>query len=279
MFNSRKKPVMLSPRNNDISGIETVSLKSTVENYSNAGLAITTTNKTAQLTVSVNSIIRVLAMLSIIFVLLSVIGQIYKYEFNSGEERYLTHMFNVDKEDNFPTYFSTLMLLLSSFLFFIIGMAKHELSDKYKFHWLGLSFFFFLMSMDEILQLHEQLSSPIRQTIHSSGFFYFAWTIPAIIALTVFAIAYLKFLLHLNSRFRKLFFLSGFIYIVGALVLELIAGKFISFYGQANLQYSLITTIEESLEMGGIIILIYSLLNYIKSEMSGIQIKFAGNIH
>jgi hypothetical protein len=171
------------------------------------------------------------------------------------------------------------MLLLSSFLFFIIGMAKFELAEKYKFHWLGLSFFLFLMSMDETLQLHEQLSSPIRHTIHSSGFFYFAWTIPVIIALIFFAIAYFKFLFHLNLRFRKLFFLSGSIYVLGALVLELIAGKFISFYGQTNLQYSLITTIEESLEMAGIITLVYSLLKYIKSEMSGIQIKFNRNIH
>lgn len=129
------------------------------------------------------------------------------------------------------------------------------------------------MSMDEILMLHEQLSAPIRTLLHTQGFFYFAWLIPAAIIIIVFLIINLNLFFSLPPKFQKGFFIAASIYFFGAFLMEMIGGKFLSFYGQNNFGYALVTTVEESFELLGLIILLNSLLNYCKDELPNLSLK------
>jgi hypothetical protein len=225
------------------------------------------------LSISIKSIITVLYTLTALFVVLSLAGQIYRFYFNNGEERYLTRMLNLDDEINFPTYFSSFLLLCSSVTFLLIAVVKRKIKDKFSLNWYILSFIFLFMSMDEILSLHEQFSAPIRGVMHTSGFFYFAWLVPAIISLLVFIVFNIKFFFNMSRKFQKLFFSSAMIYLFGAFGMEMIGGQFLSSYGQDNFGYAIITTIEETLELSGLILLLYTLLLFIKSELPNLSLK------
>lgn len=217
--------------------------------------------------------IRRLSLIALLLIFFSVLGQYYRYFYNEGAERYLTYMFNLDEETNFPTYFSTILLIFSSILTLLISSSKHKAKERYSVNWYIISLVLLLMSMDEILMFHEQVSAPIRTLLHTQGFFYFAWLVPATILIITFLIININLFFSLPPRFQKSFFIASLIYFIGAFLMEMVGGKFLSFYGQNNFGYAIITTIEESFELVGLIILLNSLLSYCKDELPNLSIK------
>lgn len=214
-----------------------------------------------------------LSIITLLLIVLSVSSQIYKFVINNGTDRYLTTMFSFDAEHNFPTFFSTIILLICSLLLIVIGESKKDPRDKFRWHWSILGFVFFYLATDEMLVLHEQTIGPIKNALHTSGFFLFAWVIPAGFFLLAFLLAYRKFLVELPTRFRRLFILSGLIYIAGAVVMELIGGNFASHSGTNNLFYALLTNLEEAFEMFGTIVFIHALFSYIEEHGNDLRFR------
>ncbi|WP_258003851.1 hypothetical protein [Fischerella thermalis] len=68
--------------------------------------------------------------------------------------------------------------------------------------------------------------------------------------------------------------MAGTIYVAGSSGTEMVGGYYANYYTQTNMIYALITTVEELLEMMGIIVFIYALLSYISSYMNGIDVEF-----
>jgi hypothetical protein len=73
---------------------------------------------------------------------------------------------------------------------------------------------------------------------------------------------FLRFYLGLPRRFKLLFGVSALVYVFGVIGMEMIDGLFFPVESNFTLIYDFLTTIEESLEMLGIILFIYSLLKY-----------------
>ena len=90
-------------------------------------------------------------------------------------------------------------------------------------------------------------------------------TIPYGIALGVFLLFYIKFLLSLPKRIMILFIVSGAIFVAGAIGFEMLASRYFSLYGDISggTMYAVFYTFEEFFEMLGIVIFIYTLLSYI----------------
>lgn len=227
--------------------------------------------------ISPKKVIRMLAIVVIVLTLLSLLGQFYKYFFFDGQDRYLVNIFNLDKEKNFPTWYAALSLMICSTLLLIISAAKRKSNDRYFFYWFFLGIIFLLLATDEMIQLHEQVITPIRSVLKTTGYLYITWIIPAIIFGLIFLIAYLKFLLHLPVSYRILFLISGLVFVLGAIGLEVIGSNHIYFYGQNNLSYALLTTVEEVLEMVGVLLFIYTLTTYISTELPDLRISFREN--
>ena len=101
--------------------------------------------------------------------------------------------FYLDNESNVPTYINALMLFIPSLLLAGIGAWKSIIKDKYRFQWNVLAFIFFLLSVDEIASFHERLIKPMRAMFGSQGFFFFAWVIPGIAVIGLFAFVFLTF--------------------------------------------------------------------------------------
>lgn len=181
--------------------------------------------------------------------------------------------FNLDAELNLPAVYSALTLLLCSLIIGIISIIKGNQQDSYTTYWKGLAIIFALLFFDELTSLHERLMEPVRNTLNTGGFLYFAWVIPGSIFVLCFLLIFLKFIVNLPSKTRNYFLLAGTIYVSGAIGCELIGGYIVDNYTTKSLLYLLEVTIEEALEMLGVAVFIYGLLSYISASMQGAGLK------
>lgn len=199
--------------------------------------------------------------------------QVLRYGFNYNE-RWIS-LFNLDREINYPSWYSSLTLLFCGILLRIIAAAKQQQGDLFFRYWKVLGCIFVLFSVDEILSLHEILIiNDLRKALNLGGVFYFIWVIPGTIFVGAVGITYIKFLKHLPRQTRNLFLLAGSIYVGGALGMEMVCGYYADAVGQRNLIYGLLASVEEILEMVGTIVFIYALLSYIGSHRENIDLRF-----
>lgn len=215
-------------------------------------------------------------LLAIILVMLvfSILSSIIKVlNIENGVVK-IFHLFNFDGESNLPTYYSGITLLFSSLMLFIIAI-KFKNTDQY-YYWLGLSLIFVFISFDELSQIHERISFLLQNLLHTSGILFFAWIIPYSLLLFIVGVLYIKFLFRLPKETLKLFIISTLIFIGGVLSLEMVEGYFADLYGYDTIFHHVATTLEELLEMIGVAVFIYALLDYIKNQIGIVNISVSG---
>ena len=205
-----------------------------------------------------------------ILLFLNILTIISKYHFGHDVVYGLIPLFDFGQEKNIPTLYSSLALFTSSMLLSIIALCHKKNKSSY-FYWLGLAVIFLFLSIDETASIHEKLIDPVRETLNTSGLLYFAWVIPYGIALIIFVLVYANFLIKLPNNIMILFIISGVTFISGAIGFELFGGRHYELYGNKNTVYSLFLTCEESLEMLGIVIFIYTLLTYIVNQFGSLS--------
>jgi hypothetical protein len=185
-------------------------------------------------------------------------------------EFWLDHLMNsfyLDKESNIPTFFNALLLFLPSQLFSLISVWKFSVRDKYRYFWAGLALIYLFLAFDEASSLHETLIKPMRAIVGAEGIFRFSWVVAGGTAVVLFGLVYFYFFLHLERKFKILFFLSLAVYIGGVIGGEMISGYVASNFGMKSFIYGVTASLEESLELIGCSLLIYSLLEYLKDNL------------
>ena len=222
------------------------------------------------LAISPRTIVKYLTIGVIILTLISLPIQIAKYVFDYRAD-WMT-MFNLDREMNLPTWYTGLMLAFCALLLRAIAVGKKTRRERYYRHWNFLSILFLFLAVDEVLQIHEIFIIPDLSKI-LPWFFYSVWVVPYSIALIVFLQKYWQFTIDLPSRTSRHFILAAMLYIGGALGMEIVGSYWTEVEGQQNLIYALMATLEEVLEMIGIIVFIYGLLAYIKVWQNYLQIN------
>ena len=220
------------------------------------------------ISLSAKVIARVLALFALLLVIVSTIGQSIKYLTVDYDNAFgLIPVVFVDNELSIPTMYSVIMLFICSLLLSIIFVFKKTHNDRFTLHWGVLALGFLYMAFDEGAMIHELLIDPMRRFMgdHNPDFFFFAWVIPGILLVLLLAVAFFRFLLHLPKRTRVQFMWAAALYLGGAIGLEMVGGQYGAAHGLKNLGFSLIATVEESLEMAGTILFIYGLLSYIQT--------------
>ncbi|TAH19680.1 MAG: hypothetical protein EAZ08_08260 [Cytophagales bacterium] len=193
----------------------------------------------------------------------------------TGAVMYFYKAFNFQEEKNIPTYFSVILLFLSSQTFLIIRLLdKFQVSSYVKHYWTQMSLIFLLLSIDEMVRLHERLGYVARYLyfvrVDSAGLFKFGWVVwvvPMSMLLVIFGLYSIKFLMRIPNHLRIGYIVSGGLYVLGAIGFETISAQFSTLNEAEQLYYYLSMTAEESLEMIGIITLLYFNFGYI-NELS-----------
>ncbi|GAB4578831.1 MAG: hypothetical protein Fur0022_15680 [Anaerolineales bacterium] len=225
--------------------------------------------------ISPQKIVTLLAGTAIFIVLASVIMDVIE-ELTWGQKFFGFRVkFDLDQEANIPTYFATFNLLLAAILFTVIGMLKPKAKGSFARHWQGMGLIFLLLSLDEAAVLHERFIGIFQQYLKPTGFFYFGWVIIAIPLVIFVGLTYLRFFLHLPSKMKVLFVVSAVLYLGGAVGMEMIGGWFAENYGENRPMYNVITTVEEILEMVGILTLIHTLLVYLSENFGELKLRIS----
>jgi hypothetical protein len=253
------------------------------------------------ISVKPSTIARLLGLVAILLVLVSTAGQVSRFllRHNSSKEpvrqldvseerntptgpllghnilKELFRLFDVSGERNIPTFFSVLLMIFASLLLAGIATLRFKNESRDRFKWIALSLAFMYMAFDEAFQVHEMLTAPTRSLVNSGrGIFFYAWVIPGIAVVVIFALYLLTFWLRLPRKPRFTFFLAAALYLGGAIGVEIIGGVYADLYGTKNLAYHMISATEESLEMAGLIVFIYALLIYIADTFVEVRFRF-----
>jgi hypothetical protein len=219
---------------------------------------------------------RALVSIVILLVLANIVVQVSRYLLGFPDLFGLVHQFDMNDEGNVPTYFSGCMLLLATTLLCIIAYYAWCTRARFALQWAVLASVFFYLSADEMAELHELAGSNLARLV---GIFdvraYYVWVIPVVGLVFLFSALYLPFLMHLKPIFRVRFALAAVIYASGALGVELISGWHAVERGIYNIEHAMIYTVEEALEMLGIMLFIHVLLLYLGEYVGFVYIRFS----
>jgi hypothetical protein len=189
-------------------------------------------------------------------------------EFAAGDAEYFTqrhlgtirYQFDLEGEGNFSTWYSSTTLLLCAVLLWLIAYSRRLTGDRWAGHWKLLSVVFVFASIDEVAMMHEALTDPLHDFLHTSGIFYYAWVIVALPVVLGLGLVSLRFLASLPRRLRIEFLAAGAIFLTGALGLEMVEGVIATHHGEATLPMFLVRWLEEVLEMSGVLFFASTLL-------------------
>lgn len=229
-----------------------------------------------QVNINSGKLLKILIGLSLLFVLLNLARMEWFHVLGHEHLRELFTRFDLDQEPAIPTWFSSMVLLAASVTLGVIAMEKRRGHERFAAHWVGLAVIFLGLSIDEIAGFHELLSLRM-QGFHLTGVFYYAWVIPGSIFVLLFALTYLRFLLHLGRRFGVLFAVSGIIYVFGAVGMEVVGGEMQQRYGMDTVPYQLSVTAEEGCEMLGASLFVYALVCYLQAMMPQVCIGLSAD--
>jgi len=169
-----------------------------------------------------------------------------------GFEYWQVAIFDLDEEESFGTWFSAMILLFAALLFFAQAGACRRLGERMRYWWFALGLGFCLMSVDEVVGLHEYINTAFDESV---------WTGLSLGLVAATGLGFLPFLWHYRWRSAGLFLLAGMLFTGGAVVVEHYSGTDLN-----SLRYNMLTGLEEGLEMCGVILAIYTVLRLMAAE-------------
>ena len=176
-------------------------------------------------------------------------------------------LFSIDGEMTIPAWYQGLLLMACA-ISIIINSATNRLTLKKS--QLSFSLIFITLSIDEVITIRERIEGVYYKYILIRGYtlsfehnFIFSLLVLGLILLI--ACISIRFLYSHDNYNRKPFILSGFIYVFGAVGLDLIGSNF---EDKMSLIYQLSTMLEELFEMIGLIMFLHVMntINFLNAK-------------
>ena len=219
------------------------------------------------LVVARRPVIRALVACTILLILAGLAGQVSTWFLGHDYLLGFVPKFDLDQENNVPTWFSTICLFLCALALSAIALLEWRRRAPLARYWFALSGTFVLLSLDEAASFHEMLVKPVRSLLHSGGVFYYASVIPLGLFVIVFALIFSDFLRRLPPETRRNFLIAGAVYVSGALGMEMAGGNYLSVHQRPDFTYAMMAIVEESLEMFGAILFLRGLLLHLEKHV------------
>jgi hypothetical protein len=176
----------------------------------------------------------------------------------------IQQLFDLDEEQSFGTWFSVVILLFSGFLLLIHAREQRAAGNRWHSRWTLLGYGFLLLSLDELVGLHETLNTAMAKDL--------SWVVPGAGAAALVGSAFIPFLRGLPGRTALLFLGAGALYLAGALGVES-ATEPMEYLGLLDtLAYNLTTALEEALEMAGVILFLHALLAHLAFPLEAVTV-------
>ncbi len=173
-----------------------------------------------------------------------------------------TGLWNLDEENNFPTWFASMVLALVAFALAFVGLLKYQERDRYWWQWFAIALIPLFLSVDDMAQLHEALSSPISEEYGLGGLLHWAWVVVALPVVAVLTVLFIPFLLHLPRRTIVLLLAGAGMVFGGGVILEMFEGWWVDARGHEGVIIFSMVTVQEVLELFGSIVALYAVIDY-----------------
>jgi len=219
-------------------------------------------------------LVRFLAAVVAALVVLSFAGQLLKFEYGYPNVFGLVPLFDVNLENNVPTWYQSIALFACAALLALLAVAARRKHAPFALHWLALALIFLFLSMDEVGSLHERTVEPLSRLVgRPSGVWAPTWTILGAVAVVAIGASYLRFVLHLAWSERIRVLVAGGLFVGGALGMEMIAALVYTepVYGE-SLDVAAIAHVEELLEKLGVLVFLDFLLR--RAATASFKLRF-----
>lgn len=200
-------------------------------------------------------------------------------EFASGRDHVfgLRRLLDFNGEGNAPAWYSSLLFLLGAALLALVARECRAEGRRWQGHWAGLALVFLFLALDEAAAVHEQLIDPVRDALGAGGVFLHAWIIPYVTALALLLLVYLPFLRGLPARTLRLMLLAGAVFVAGAVAMEMVGGYVWDRHPVRGVAIVAIMAVEETLEMVGLALFAYAMLDHLAREHPDLAVRIAGS--
>jgi hypothetical protein len=216
-----------------------------------------------------------LSAIAVGLVAVSFAGQTMRYYGGRDHLLGLIDLFNIDAEGNVPTTFSILLLGFSAALLAIVRGL--QITNGQRNAWFVATLGATYLTFDEACQFHERLTPPVLALAaqYNIDVTPTAWIYAAIPAVLVLALVSVPSLRHLPRQTRNGILMAAAVFLGGSIGVETLGSLYSTAKGTANLGYQVFTSVEELMEMLGVILLGATLLRHIAMHYPVIQLGSA----
>lgn len=211
----------------------------------------------------------------IVLVLLAHFGALYLLYTGGQLKRSLARLFLLDWEGNFATFYNFSLFVCAFAATCLAAAVAFRTGNRWRWHWSVLAALMLVLSFDEAARLHESLIPLLADYSWAEGPLYFGWVVPGAIFVAGFALTYIGFLRAMPRRIGGLMLLSGLCYVAGAIGVEMLGAIQWDANEGRSLAYELTATVEEVLEMSGLVLFTTAVLGWLVAETRGLRWTFA----
>lgn len=217
---------------------------------------------------------RVLVSIAVGLTFASFIAQLLRYPLDAPRVYGLVPLFDGDEEGNIPTFFSSFMWVACAALLCVRASAARGAAERYARHWMVLAAIFFLAGLDETAQFHELANRRIASAV-GVDVDTLPWVPVAAVLVLALLVAYRGFVRDLSRPVRRRAILGGMLLISGALGLEVVEAVSASADTETgDFVDGLVSTVQELLEMVGVILVIDAMVLELSSGWDSIRFRF-----
>ena len=206
--------------------------------------------------ISAGAVVRSLAIVSATLVSISMLTRLAGLEIGR---------LDVDVENSVPTLWSVQLLFLLAILLGIRGFLGRRTGEP-QTGWVIVVLAAVFVGLDEGLAVHEELIEPVRGALGTGGLLYQAWMIPYAVLVLLGGLALVPWFRSIEPHLRNRLFGAAGIFLLGAFGSEAIGGVIIDSGGFDSAGYTVVVSIEEALEMAGVIYAIAALLRSVSKQ-------------
>lgn len=156
--------------------------------------------------------------------------------------------FILNNETSIPTLLSYFLMFTAAQLSILVFLSQQRNQRAlFNLYWLLIALFFLVLAYDEVAQIHEKIPPPIsKQRFKDHG-----WVFAGAVVALLLAICFIPFFRRGPKPLAKQLFWGAAIFLFGAIVIEAMSGLYADLVKKDRI-YSLITVLEESVELLGI---------------------------
>lgn len=173
-------------------------------------------------------------------------------------------LFHLDLEYNIPSLYSAVGILTNGLILFYIARIATSVGNTDAKYWKAMGWVFVYLSVDELASIHEHLDSIVMhffgESVKHSGSPF--WVLPIMVLLVLLGLYFIRFYLRLPLETKIHFCIAGVVYISGAVGVEIL-GNPQDEQSLSGLARALYSTLEETMEMVGMVLFLRAQLSYI----------------